>query len=103
MLFGLGFGKTIDAFALELANRFAQACPIRGAGVKDRDFEKLVDNALNDIFTATRQFRTQHRLGIFKRARLAKKFQDELMRLGYAPDLVNRVTTALVTSSLSGK
>lgn len=93
----------VDTFASELANRFALACPLRGSGIKDRDFEKLVDKALTDIFTATTQFRTQHRLGIFKRARLAKKFQDELMRLGYAPDLVNRVTTALVASSLSGK
>lgn len=96
-------GKTVDAFAKELAERFSRACPLRGANVKDRDFERQVQRALDDIFDRAKAFRQEKNLGIFKRARLAKQFQDQLVALGYEVDLVSRVTTALVATALSAK
>lgn len=100
-LFNFVSGKAVDAFAKELAQNFARACPLRGSANKSRDFEKQVQQALNDVFKCAKVFRTEQGLGILKRARLAKKFQDELVALGYDAELVNRVTTALVTSALS--
>ena len=100
-LFNFVSGKTVDTFAKELAERFSQSCPLHGSTNKNRDFEKQVQLALNELFDRAKAFRREQGLGIFKRARLAKKFQDELVALGYDTELVGRVTTALVASALS--
>lgn len=94
-------GKLVDSFAKELAKDFAKACPLTGAINGKRDPGKQAEKALADIFKRASSFRQEQRLGVFKRARLAKKFQDELRALGYDADMVNRVTTALVTNALS--
>jgi hypothetical protein len=54
------------------------------------------------LYARAKAFRQEKRLGVINRARFAKSFQDELVSLGFAADLVSRVTTALVAAALSG-
>ncbi len=103
MFFKFISNKAVDACAKELAVYFARSCPLMNASANSRSFEKQIDHALAELFNRAKTFRQEHRLGIFKRARLAKKFQDELILLGYEPELVNRVTTALVATALAAK
>ncbi len=102
-LFSFMSGGLVDGVAKELANEFAKACPLSGSTGKKDELEKRVEKALSGIFIRAKAFRETHHLGIFKRARLAKKFQDEMLAHGYEADLVNRVTTALVANALSAK
>jgi hypothetical protein len=102
--FGFGSGKVVDGCARQLAQDFFKACSRPGpSSAKDKAFEKKADQVLLGIYARAKAFRVEQRLGIINRARFAKTFQDELVTLGYAPDLVSRVTTALVTTALSGK
>jgi len=102
-LFSFTSGKVVDGFARQLARDFFNECkrPDR-ATTKTKAFEKRADQALVGIYARAKAFREERRLGVINRARFAKGFQDELASLGMAPELVSRVTTALVTSALSG-
>ena len=101
-LFNLFSSKLVDGFAKELAHDFSKSYKSQGEfSKKGKVPEQKVDQLLAHIFVKTRTFRQENRLGVFKRARLAKKFQDELIFLGYEPELVSRVTTALLTAALS--
>lgn len=96
--------KVVDAFARELVTDFMRQCPLGQKPVmKGGAFEKKVDAVLSDIYRRAKDFRTEQDLGVFKRARLAKVFQDELSAAGYPADVVNKITTALVASALTGK
>lgn len=96
--------KSVDVFAKELVADFVRQCPLGQRPVmKGGTFEKKVDAVLSALFVRAKAFRTEHRLGVFKRARLAKKFQDELVAAGYPADVVNKITTAMVAAALSGK
>lgn len=103
-LFGFTPGKAVDVYARQLAQDFFKACsrPMATSG-KDKVFEKKADQVLLSLYARAKAFRMEKRLGIVNRARMAKSFQDEMLKLGYAPDLAKRVTTALVTSALLGK
>lgn len=102
-LFGFTSGKVVDAFARQLAQDFFNACSKPGQGAaRDKNFEKKADQVLIGIYARAKAFRQERSLWVINRARFAKAFQDELMQLGYAPDLVNRVTTALMAAALSG-
>lgn len=96
--------KTVDSFAKELVADFAHQCPLGQKPImKGGAFEKKVDSVLSSLYARAKTFRNERRLGVFKRARLAKTFQDELISVGYPVDVVNKITTALVASALTGK
>lgn len=101
-LFRFTSGKVVDTFARQLAQDFFKSCerPDRSVA-KDKAFDKKADQVLLSIYARAKAFREEHRLGVINRARFAKSFQDQLVSLGYSPELVGRVTTALVAAALS--
>jgi hypothetical protein len=103
-LFSIGLGKLVDAYAKEAAHDLIRLCPLPAEFSKKNKlvFEQKVDHTLVEVFVRVKSFRKEHRLGIFKRARFAKIFQDELTLLGYDPELVSKVTAALVATALAG-
>lgn len=64
--------------------------------------EKKVQQALDALYRDAAAFAAEQRLGVLRRARFAKAFQDELAKRGYRGDLVAKITTALTTSALIG-
>ena len=103
-LFGFTPGKVVDTHARQLAQDFFKACsrPMATSG-KDKVFEKKADQVLLSIYARAKAFRMEQGLWVFNRARFAKSFQDEMLKLGYEADLAKRVTTALVTTALLGR
>ncbi len=102
--FSFTSGKVVDTFARQLAQDFVKSCSKPGvAPAKDKSFEKKADQVLISIYARAKAFRQEKKLGVINRARFAKSFQDELTHLGLCAELVGRVTTALVTTALSGK
>ena len=103
-IFSFASNKLVDSFARELVADFVRQCPLGQKQVmKGGAFEKKVDSVMSDLYARARNFRTEQHLGVFKRARLAKTFQDELAAAGYPADVSNKITTALVASALTGK
>lgn len=100
-LFKFTSRQRVDAVASELAAEFSRLCPLSGMQSGRPLSDKYIERGLSEIYARAKTFRKENRLGIFKRARLAKIFQEELTKRGYDADLVGRVTTALVAVALS--
>jgi hypothetical protein len=95
--FGSVSGAQVDHFAKSLAQELARDCPpqLEKEGEK-AVWEKKLVLALQGIFDKAREFREEHKLGIYKKARLANTFRWELQEMGYNPQFVEKTTEGLV-------
>ncbi|HVZ47052.1 MAG TPA: hypothetical protein VHA82_24805 [Ramlibacter sp.] len=95
---GLFSSKTdVQAFARELAGRVAKRYPPeldKQAG--KRPSVNRLTRIMEDTCSAAVEFRDQHKLGWFGRARLGNAFKWELTELGYSTEFVDFATEAVV-------
>jgi hypothetical protein len=96
-LFGSASSKQVDEFAKDLARELARQCPPQSAasGRPDVAPRKLVAT-LEQVCQKALGFREQHKLGIYKKARLGNTFRWELTELGYDKQFAEDVTQRLV-------
>src|SRR5262249_35611297 len=80
-LFSSVSSKQIDEFAQGLARELARQLPPKKE-LKGSQTKKLVI-ALEGIFASALEFRREHKLGVYKKARLGNAFQWELQEQGY--------------------
>jgi hypothetical protein len=96
-LFGSVSTKQLDEFAKGLARDLARQCPPEaGAGGRPSVPPKRFVATLEGICHQALSFKEQHRLGIYKKARLGNTFRWELKELGYDKGFVEDVTQRLV-------
>ena len=90
--------KEVNALGKSLAQDLTRRVPpetlVGRTSWRPKDQAKLA-NALRDVFLKIEQFHRERQLGVLKRARLSKSFQDELMTLGHTEDFVKEVTLAV--------
>ena len=96
-IFGSVSGKQVDEFAKALARELAERWPpdALNRGEKKYSRERLT-NSLDGIFDRAVEYKNQHKLGIYKKARLGNTFRWELEALGYDKPFVEDVTQRLV-------
>ena len=97
-LFGTASGKQVDEFAIALAREVAEQCPPapgEGGGRPAVPPRKLA-TTLEEVCRKAVEFKTQHKLGIYKKARLGNSFRWELTALGYDKRFAEDVTQRLV-------
>ncbi|MBI1988160.1 MAG: hypothetical protein HYS65_00240 [Betaproteobacteria bacterium] len=96
-LFGSASGKQIDEFAknlaLELSKRYPAALDKGGAR---RISQKRLTTILEDTFNRAIEFKQQHKLGVYKKARLGNTFRWELEELGYSKKFIELATEGLI-------
>lgn len=96
-LFGSTSGKQIDEFAKslvqDLAKRYPPALDREG---QRRLSQKRLTSILEETFNKATAFKTEHKLGVYKRARLSNTFRWELKELGYSDKFVEIATEGLV-------
>lgn len=97
-IFGSASSKQVDEFAKALARELAQHCPPEPAqnGGKPMVTPKKLVATLEEIYRKALGFKEQHRLGIYKKARLGNTFRWELTGLGYDKAFAEDVTQRLV-------
>lgn len=97
-LFGTVSGKQVDEFAKALVRELSTQCPPAGAdaGHPTKATPKLLLATLESIFAKALGFKTQHKLGVYKKARLGNTFRWELSSLGYEKRFVEDVTQRLI-------
>ncbi|MDH5341911.1 MAG: hypothetical protein OEW79_03645 [Betaproteobacteria bacterium] len=99
-IFGSASGKQVDDFARGLVNEVFRLRPPEGKagagnpGVSLKNLEQKVD-ALFDTATA---FRKEHKLGVYKKARLANTFRWEMKERGYDDSFTEMITEKLVVA-----
>ena len=96
-LFGSVSGKDVDGFAKtqapDLAKRYP---PALDKGTERKISQKRLTTILEDTFSRAIDFRREHKLGVYKKARLGNTFRWELQEMGYSDKFVEVATEGLV-------
>lgn len=96
-LFGSVSGKEVDGFAKTLAQELAKRYP----PALDKDSERKISQKrlttlLEDTFNRAADYRKQHKLGVYKKARLGNTFRWELQEMGYSQKFVEAATEGMI-------
>lgn len=97
-MFGLFRDKALDDFAGGLAKDLSARIPPNTLDlerVTSPKFQSTLARALQTLFLEVQRYCREHDLGVLKKARLSKSFQDQMVGLGYSRDFVREVTMAL--------
>ena len=90
-------GKAVDDFAktlaLDLAKRYP---PALDKGGERKLSQKRLTTILEETFNKAVAFKNEHKLGVYKKARLGNTFRWELQELGYSEKFVETATEGLV-------
>ena len=96
-LFGSVSSKQVDEFAKTLAQELAKRYPpALDKGNERRVSQKRLSTLLQDTFDRAVEFKQQHKLGVYKKARLGNTFRWELQEMGYSDKFVEVATEGLV-------
>ena len=96
-LFGSASGKQIDEFAKNLALELSKRYPAAlDKGGERRISQKRLTTILEDTFNRAIEFKQQHKLGVYKKARLGNTFRWELEELGYSKKFIELATEGLI-------
>ena len=85
-----------------LVGEFSLACPPPDKAFKPIT-SQIAERALNALCLETGKLVQEQRLGVLRRAALAKSVQSELIGLGYPVDMVTKIVNALTVTALVGK
>jgi hypothetical protein len=96
-LFGSVSGKDVDTFAKGLVQDLAKRYPpALDKGNERKISQKRLTSMLEDTFNRAIEFRRQHKLGVYKKARLGNTFRWELQELGYSDKFIEIATEGLI-------
>jgi hypothetical protein len=96
-LFGSVSGKQVDEFAKSLVQELAKRYPPAMDKEGERKLsQKRLTAILEDTYAKAVDFRQQHKLGVYKKARLGNTFRWELQEMGYSEKFVEMATEGLV-------
>lgn len=96
-LFGSVSAKEVDGFAKTLAQELAKRYP----PALDKDSERKISQKrltmlLEGTFNRAAEFRKQHKLGVYKKARLGNTFRWELQEMGYSQKFIEAATEGII-------
>lgn len=96
-LFGSVSSKDVDSFAVSLAEDLAKRYPpALDKGSERKISQKRLTGILEDLFVRAIDFKRQHKLGVYKKARLGNTFRWELQEMGYSKQFVETATEGLI-------
>ncbi len=99
-LFGSVSGRQVDEFARTLAEELCKMYPPhvqKGAGIPEKSLKNL-ERKFDSLCDKAAAFRREHKLGIYKKARLANTFRWELKTRGHDEGFIEAVTEKLVVT-----
>ena len=94
--------KPVQARVDALLGEFALACPPPGKATKPIT-SQTVEKALSGLCGETARLVREQKLGVLRRAALAKSVQKGLIDAGYPLEMVTKIVNALTVSALVGK
>jgi hypothetical protein len=97
LMFGSISGKEVDEFAKSLVEEVLHEFPPQKTGQKGRKHSaKKVAGTVGRIIGRAVAFKREHRLGIYKTARLGNTFKWELKERGYDSQFIDAIMQDLV-------
>ena len=89
--------QELEEFAAALAADLARKFPPASEARTDRGATHQIKVIVEGLATRAVRYRDEHKLGVYKNAKLGNIFQWKLKELGYSDDFAQRVTKELVT------
>ena len=87
----------LEEFATGLASDMARRFPPASEGRTDPGAVHQLKVILEGLSARAVRYHQQHKLGVYKKAKLGNVFRWKLKELGYSPAFVERATKELVT------
>ena len=89
--------KEVDAFAKSLAQDIAKRYPPSLENSKEKKIsQNRVSRILEEAYAKAIAFHREHKLGVYRKARLGNTFRWELTELGYSKPFVELATEGLI-------
>src|SRR5262245_26850551 len=96
-LFGFGNTKEIDEFATMLATDLGRRFPPASEARTDPGAKQQVKVILEGLGARAVRFQKEHKLGVYKKAKLGNVFKWKLKELGYSDAFAENATKEIVT------
>ena len=96
-IFGLLDTRDLEEFATALAVDLGRRFPPSSEARTDPGVEHQIKVILEGLTVRAVRYHEQHKLGIYKKAKLANVFKWKLTDLGYSDAFVERATKQVVT------
>jgi hypothetical protein len=89
--------RELEEFAVGLATDLARRFPPASEARTDPGAVHQIKVILEGLSARAVRYHDQHRLGVYKKAKLANVFKWRLKEFGYSPEFIERATKELVT------
>lgn len=96
-LFGLVDTREVDEFATTLADDLARRFPPAGEARTDAGATNQLNIVVEGLVARAVRFHSEHKLGLYRKAKLANTFRWRLSELGYSKVFVERVARSIAT------
>lgn len=96
-LLGLVDTRELEEFATALADDLARRYPPASSERTDPGAKNQLRVIVDGLSARAVRFHAQHRLGIYRKAKLGNVFRWRLAELGYSKEFVERVTRTVIT------
>lgn len=96
MIFNWFDAREASKFGTEMAEYFAQRIPPESIPANDKKPLRRAAEVISKLHAQAERFRMEHKLNIFKKAKLANAFQWKLFDLGYDKKIVEELTKELL-------
>lgn len=89
--------RAIEDFATALANDLGRRFPPASEARTDPGVKHQIEVILDGLAARAVRFHEEHKLGVYKKAKLANVFKWKLTELGYSKPFVERATKQIAT------
>ena len=89
--------RELEEFAVVLATDLARRFPPASEARTDPGAVHQIKVILEGLSARAVRYHDQHRLGVYKKAKLANVFKWRLKEFGYSPEFIERATKELAT------
>lgn len=96
-IFGLFNTREVDEFAVALANDLGRRFPPASESRTDVGAKNQIKVILEGLGARAVRYHAEHKLGIYKKAKLGNAFKWKLKELGYSDEFAERATKDIVT------
>jgi hypothetical protein len=96
-LFGLVDTHELEEFAAGLASDLGRRFPPASESRTDTGAQHQIKVIMEGLAARAVRYHEQHKLGVYKKAKLANVFQWKLTELGYSKNFVEKATKEIAT------
>jgi hypothetical protein len=89
--------KELEEFATGLANDLARRFPPASESRTDRGAQHQIKVILEGLAVRAVRYKQEHKLGIYKKAKLGNVFRWKLTELGFSKEFAENATKEIVT------